>query len=1132
MAKTKIGGITVEIGADTSDLSKKLKDVNTESKKTTSELKSIDAALKKAPDSLVLWQQKQEALTKAVENSKKKLEALVSEQENLQKGLSEGKITEDAYKAYQREIETTRGELEAAEKKLKDFKDAEDEAGASAKTTGEEIKASGDKAQSSSEGYTVLKDAVANLAADGFEKLLTSAKEAWEEIDEGYDTIIKKTGATGQALEELQTAANNVYKTLPVSMADTGAAIGEVNTRFEVTGEALEALTENFLKYSNINDTQVSSSIRNISGIMQAYQEDTSNTGKVLDTLSDVAHRTGKDVGSLESDLLSNAATFKEMDLDIRQSAELLGQFEKNGVDTSTALAGLKKAQQNAAAEGKNMTEALSDTLDRIKNAKTETEALQTATDLFGKKGSAALTQAVREQRLSIDDLSAGYEDIAEVVNTTFEATLDAPDKAQIAFNNLKLELASLAEQVLPKIEKLVDKGVKNLPQIEKTVKELVPIVKTVGIAYASWKLASTATEGATALIALAKGMKTAEGAAKSLEKVLETGTTALVFMLVSGLAELGTEIKKAHDSYVPTADRIAQKVKTAFEEQQKAIDGVDESLDTLQKSFEDTAGTADIEAAEAYDLWNELQSLADANGNVDAANRNRAEYILGKLSEAYDKEYTMTGNQIEKYQEMQQELDKVIEKKRASAYLDAYQSNSGEMAKNRATVYKEYLDAASKEQAAIDEFKQLSQDVYGRELTPEEFQSIVAEKYDRNDVWNILDQRLAELAGSGSDEEHWGELQKATKNREKLQARYNEITDYFNRLDEAQTDFEKGQYKSVERILYSQKDSDREALKSVKEKNEESLKIYEDNVRKVQAAFKLARETNGRLADSAIKDMIQLFTDTADVGLNVIGKTAKEIFTDEVRADIQRMIDEGYDISGLAKWCRENSVDCGEVFIDNFDEVVQKQLDKGFNVYELLLWGSVYGGDFADKFDAEMVKRIEKTINGGFDVSGYLEYCKKYGWEGAEAWGSEFQSHLNDYLWSFRINKYSINSESDARYWKQYWEEHKNDENDEAIQYFRNIGWYANGGYIPPNGAGIVAEAGPELLQLINGGVKVTPLSNAAQNIPVAGETVNNYVTNYHTTVNADVRGSYDVYKLAEDLEKERRRENMGKGR
>ena len=425
MAKTKIGGITVEIGADTSDLSKKLKDVNTESKKTTSELKSIDAALKQAPNSVELWKQKQEALAKSVENSKKKLEALVSEQENLKKGLEQGTVTEEAYKAYQREIEITKGQIEQAEKALNDFTNAEDKAGDAAKETGKDLEKSGKEAEDSSEGYTVLKNAVANLAADGFEKLMKSAKEAWEELDAGYDTIATKTGATGQALEALQRSADNVFTSLPVDMTETSDAIGEINTRFQATDKELEDLTENFLKYSTINNTQVGSSVRNVAGIMKAYQEDVSNTGKVLDVLSDVSQRTGKDISSLESELLSNADTFKEMGFDIRQSAELLGQFESNGIEASTALAGLKKAQQNATADGKTMNEALAETLQNIKNAKTETEALQIAQDLFGKKGAAAMTQAVREQRFSIDDLTAGYSDMRNVVNDTFEATQD-----------------------------------------------------------------------------------------------------------------------------------------------------------------------------------------------------------------------------------------------------------------------------------------------------------------------------------------------------------------------------------------------------------------------------------------------------------------------------------------------------------------------------------------------------------------------------------------------------------------------------------------------------------------------------------------------------------------------------------
>ena len=60
---------------------------------------------------------------------------------------------------------------------------------------------------------------------------------------------------------------------------------------------------------------------------MKAFGEDTKNAGDVLGVFTSVSQRTGKEVSSLESELYSNSATFKEMNLDIRQSAELLGQF-------------------------------------------------------------------------------------------------------------------------------------------------------------------------------------------------------------------------------------------------------------------------------------------------------------------------------------------------------------------------------------------------------------------------------------------------------------------------------------------------------------------------------------------------------------------------------------------------------------------------------------------------------------------------------------------------------------------------------------------------------------------------------------------------------------------------------------
>ena len=1070
MAKTKIGGITVEIGADTSDLSKKLKDVNSESKKTTAELKSIDAALKQAPNSVELWKQKQEALAKSVENSKKKLEALVSEQENLKKGLQDGTVTEEAYKAYQREIEITKGQIESAEKSLKEFTDTQNK---STKAVDEGAK----EAEKSSEGYTVLKNAVANLAAEGFEKLMSAAKDAWEEIDEGYDTIVKKTGATGAQLEDLQNVANSVFTSMPAEMNDVGAAVGELNTRFQLTGQELEDMSEYFLKYAEINDTAVTSSIKNVAGIMKAFGEDTANTGKVLDSLTDIGQKTGKDIGSLESELLSNSATFKELNLDMRQSAELLGQFEAQGIDTSTALAGLKKAQQNAMSEGKSLDTVLTDTIQSIKDAKTETEALQTASDLFGKKGAAAITQAIREQRFSIDDLKAGYEELGSVVSDTFEATQDAPDKAKIALNNLKLELSKLAEQVLPKVEKLISKGVQDLPKIEKTVKDLIPLIKGVGVAYASWKIASTVKGGIDALKTFTTQMKTTELAATSLGKALDTGVLAIVSMIAMALVDLGRDIKKAYDEYVPTAERIGKEVAESFKEQDEAIERVDKSLNDLRESFKDSAQAADIEADKAQDLWTELDKLADASGRVKDSDKKRAEFLIGELSTALGQELTMTGNQIDNYRTLSQEIDKLIEKKRASAYLDAYQAQAGEMGKNKATAYSGYIKAYTEEQAALTEYEKLSMERYGKVIPYEQFKAQMESTYGKNKVWNLIDEQIQKAGETAAT---------AGAEREKFQAEYEAAVDYFERLDDAQRAYTEGYYDQVEQRLYYEKEAGTETVNNAKKTNEELEKIYQEQLKKTQAAYELAKQTNAKLAQSDMKNLLKMFIQTANAGMQVGGKSSGEIFSGEFKDLVQKMVNEGYDISDLTEWGKESGINVGDVFGDNYDEVVQKQINEGFDVTDLLEWGAT---------------------SGKLTAAEYVKYFKQ-----------NAQRELDSF---FNTNAQKV----DELIGPLTYEDTRN-RNSSA---YGPQKLFAAGGYIPLGSEGIVAEAGPELLRVMNGGVQVTNLTPSAMNSYGAGDKT--VINNYYNDVKANVNSSYDVYELAEDLAEAERYIQQGKG-
>lgn len=72
----RIKGITVQIGGDTTGLSKALSGVNKQIKNTQSQLKDVEKLLKLDPTNTKLLEQKQRLLSGAVEETKTKLDSL------------------------------------------------------------------------------------------------------------------------------------------------------------------------------------------------------------------------------------------------------------------------------------------------------------------------------------------------------------------------------------------------------------------------------------------------------------------------------------------------------------------------------------------------------------------------------------------------------------------------------------------------------------------------------------------------------------------------------------------------------------------------------------------------------------------------------------------------------------------------------------------------------------------------------------------------------------------------------------------------------------------------------------------------------------------------------------------------
>lgn len=434
---SRIQGITVEIGGDTTKLQTALKGVTGEIKSTQSQLKDVEKLLKMDPGNTELLAQKHKLLGQAVEETKTKLDTLKIAAEQANSVLAIGDISKEQYDALQREIIETEADL----KKL------ETQAGQSAvaiqkiSVTGEKMKSFGDNI--SNVGTSMTKNVTTPIIAMGAASLAS-----FNEIDGGYDTIVTKTGATGEALDSLTKSADNVFGTLPVDMSDVGVAIGEVNTRFGVTGKTLEDLSSDFLKFAKISETDLNSAIGNTDKIMNQWGVDASQTKNVLGLLTVKAQQTGISVEDLMSSVQLNGATFKSMGLNLGQSITLLSQFEQNGVNADVAMAGLKKAVVNYTKQGMSMDEALGATIDSIKNASTETEALGVATEIFGSKGANEMTKAIREGRISIDDLSGSLSAYGITVDDTFNGTQDGIDNFKTGINNAKLAMSQLGEAV------------------------------------------------------------------------------------------------------------------------------------------------------------------------------------------------------------------------------------------------------------------------------------------------------------------------------------------------------------------------------------------------------------------------------------------------------------------------------------------------------------------------------------------------------------------------------------------------------------------------------------------------------------------------------------------------------------
>lgn len=447
-----IKGITIELDGKSTKLTAALKEVDTPAKSLQTSLKRVNTALKLDPTSTELLSEKQKILASYIETTRDKLNTLESVQDQIKQKYANGEIDQGAYLDFQKELEATRAKLEDLEKQQEQFGSVVQQ---QMEAAGKKVSEFGDKV--SNVGTSLTKGVTTPIVAVG-----TAATAAFAKVDDGVDTIVKATGASGEALDSLESSYKKLASELPVDFEIVASAVGEVNTRFHTTGEELEAQTALMIKFSEITGTDVVQSTDDADKALKAFGESSDQLQGFLGLVAAKSQETGISAQKLLQDVTANAATFKELDFTLEESINLMAQLDENGVDVSTALAGLKKAVTNLTDAGMDESEALRTVIEQIKNAATETEALQLAQETFGTKGAAEMATAIREGRLDIEALSTTMADCASVVEDTFANTVgDASDEAKTAMNALTVagsELGgTMSEMLAPCIMDVAD---------------------------------------------------------------------------------------------------------------------------------------------------------------------------------------------------------------------------------------------------------------------------------------------------------------------------------------------------------------------------------------------------------------------------------------------------------------------------------------------------------------------------------------------------------------------------------------------------------------------------------------------------------------------------------------------------
>ena len=276
--------------------------------------------------------------------------------------------------------------------------------------------------------------------------IVAAAVEVGEEYEEAFNTIIAKTGETGEALTGLKDSFETVFVSVPGNAQAIAESVSLISDRLHLVGDDLTNLATQFAQLASFSGADLASLTDSVTKAFRNWNVSTADQAADLDLLNGVSQKYNVSVTELANGMAGAGNLARLAGESFAQTANEIGLLTSKGFDANEMFAAVSRGIVAANKAGVDLSEVtLANMVYSIEQAIKSGNGLNVALAEFQGRVGPKIYEAVKDGLISSADLAAASLDKATgSIKNTYAET----DTLGRQFGLLGKSLGSLNESL------------------------------------------------------------------------------------------------------------------------------------------------------------------------------------------------------------------------------------------------------------------------------------------------------------------------------------------------------------------------------------------------------------------------------------------------------------------------------------------------------------------------------------------------------------------------------------------------------------------------------------------------------------------------------------------------------------